>query len=170
MTADRLLRFYPRVWRERYGAEFLETVGSDTLSPQQVVDITMGAIDAWLSADVRRSTTQESLGTNAGGQVMLNTLKLACVGNRSQATVGNGLVAAAILIGAMAALVGTGLAARQLGYPVLGESITSLAFPVSMTLSMPFSFLKGQPWRAQAVVIGGTFLMLLTATYVATLI
>jgi hypothetical protein len=36
MTADRLIRFYPRAWRERYGAEFAETVGPQRLHPQQV--------------------------------------------------------------------------------------------------------------------------------------
>jgi hypothetical protein len=170
MTADRLIRFYPRAWRERYGAEFVETVGTGALNAQQVVNIAMGAIDAWLSADVRRSTGPESMGTNPGGQVMLNTLKVACVGTKSQATVANGLVAAGVLLAATVGLLAAGIAVGRLGHPVLGDSIKSLAFPVSLTLSMPFSVMKGQPWRAQAVVIGGTFFILLTATYVATLI
>ena len=53
---ERLLRLYPRAWRERYGEEFLATVGHGALHVQQVIDIVAGAIDAWLSADVRRAT------------------------------------------------------------------------------------------------------------------
>ena len=60
MTADRLIRLYPRAWRHRYGAEFLEMIGSDALHAQQVIDIAMGAVDAWLSADVRRSAASPS--------------------------------------------------------------------------------------------------------------
>ena len=49
-SAERLLRLYPRAWRERFGEEFLETAGPGKLRFQQVIDIVSGAIDAWLSA------------------------------------------------------------------------------------------------------------------------
>jgi len=30
----------------------------------------------------------------------------------------------------------------------------------SLTVSMPFTFLKGQPWRAQVAIVGGTLAIL----------
>ena len=45
MTAQQLVRLYPRAWRERYGDEFVETVGRKALNPQQVIDIIGGALD-----------------------------------------------------------------------------------------------------------------------------
>ncbi len=59
-TAEGLLRLYPRAWRDRYGEEFLATVGDDALHVQQMIDIVMGAIDAWLSLDVRRAASSYS--------------------------------------------------------------------------------------------------------------
>ena len=52
----------------------------------------------------------------------------------------------------------------------IGEVLKGLAFPVSMTVSMPFGITKGQPWRAQAVVLGGTLVFLILIGYVSTLI
>ena len=59
MTADRLRRLYPRAWRERYGEEFLATIGDGALRLQQIVDIVAGAIDAWVARDVRRQPPDE---------------------------------------------------------------------------------------------------------------
>ena len=38
MRPEALLRLYPRAWRERYGEEFLATIGPEALGPQQVID------------------------------------------------------------------------------------------------------------------------------------
>ena len=46
MTASQLLPLYPRAWRDRYGEEFLATVGNGALHVQPIVDIVAGAIDA----------------------------------------------------------------------------------------------------------------------------
>jgi hypothetical protein len=48
--------------------------------------------------------------------------------------------------------------------------LKAIAFPASMTLSMPFWLLKGQPWKAQAVLIGGTVGLLVAISYLATFI
>ena len=73
MRPETLLRLYPRAWRERYGEEFLATIGPEALGPQQVIDMVSGAIDAWLSADVRRATSQHSLAPTFGGSTMLKS-------------------------------------------------------------------------------------------------
>src|SRR4029450_3771169 len=56
MTAPQLRRLSPRAWQERYGEEFLATVGDGALRFQQVIDIVSGAIDARFSSDGRRGT------------------------------------------------------------------------------------------------------------------
>src|SRR5580765_5380298 len=99
MTADRLIRFYPPAWRERYGAEFVETVGSEPLSPQQILNIAMGAIDAWLSADVRRSATGVAAGTTSqGAGTMVTMPKALCNSSTTRMTTRDGIVSAAVLM------------------------------------------------------------------------
>jgi hypothetical protein len=170
MTADRLLRLYPRPWRERYGAEFLEMIGPRPLQPKQVLDISMGAIDAWLSPDVRRSATNASIATRNGGAAMLTRLKAACGTKQVRLTPWDIFLSATVVLGGSLVMLAAGIALNRSGYPLLGEALKSLAFPVSMTASMYFSYLKDQPRRAQAAVLGVTLLILVWATWLATLI
>lgn len=168
MTADRLLRLYPRAWRDRYGAEFLEMIGPRNLHPRQVLDISMGAIDAWLSSDVRRSAANGSLVTRDGGAAMLTRLKAACGTQQVPLTRRDVFLAATVVLVGTVVISGAGIALGRSGYPVLGDAVKSLAFPVSMTASMYFSYLKDQPKRAQAVVLGTSLLILVWATWLAT--
>lgn len=46
--ATRLLRLYPRAWRERYGEEFAALLGERPASPRDTFDIVLGALDAHL--------------------------------------------------------------------------------------------------------------------------
>jgi hypothetical protein len=165
MTADRLLRLYPRAWRERYGAEFLDTVGGAQLRPQQILDIVSGAIDAHLSSDVRRMSAASS---TPGGQHMLTALKAACGQTTVRMTRKDGVIGAGVMIGATFLLLAIGIWAHRSGYDAIGEMLKSIAFPVAMMASMPFWMLKGQPWRAQAVLVGGTTAMLVLIGYIAT--
>src|SRR4029453_7591889 len=95
MTASRLLRLYPRQWRKRYGEEFLATVGDGALRFQQVIDIVSGAIDAWFSSDVRRSTT----GSSQQGEATMTAFKAACGRTQVRMTTRDGLIGAAIMLG-----------------------------------------------------------------------
>lgn len=171
MTADRLVRLYPRAWRERYGAEFVETVGPEALSSQQVLNIAMGAIDAWLSADVRHSATGMAAGaTPGGGRTMMTMPKALCTTSKAPMTTRDGIVSAAVLMAGTFALISIGVAVKRSGSHDLGEAITGLAFPLSMAASMPFGIMKGQPWRAQAAVLGVTVAILIAAGYLSMLI
>lgn len=167
MTAAQLLRLYPRDWQERYGEEFLATVGDDALRFQQVIDIVSGAIDARFSSEVRRTLR----GSTSQGDVIMNrTLSALCHTRSLRMTTRDSVIGAVVMIGASLALAVLGIFAKRSGAPGLGEFLTSLAFPASLVVSMPFTFLKGQPWKAQAAICGGTLLILVAATYVATLI
>ncbi len=167
MTAAQLLRLYPREWQERYGEEFLATVGDEALRVQQVIDIVSGAIDAWFSSEVRRSAA----GTTSQGDVTMHeVLKAACGHGEVRYTTRDSLLGAAVLLVGTFVLMAIGIFASRSGWPVTGEALKSLAFPVSLAVSMPMTFLKGQPRKAQLVICGGTVLMLGGATYLATLI
>ena len=110
MTADRLLRLYPRAWRERYGEEFLEFVGPGRLRPQQVIDIVSGAVDAHLSREVRRSTAPEG-----GGAFMLTSLKAACARTGPRITTRDGVIGAAVMIVASLVFVALGTVLKRQG-------------------------------------------------------
>ena len=160
-TAGQLLRLYPPAWRARYGGEFLETAGSDRLSAQQIIDITMGAIDAWLSTDVRRAAAATS--ATSGGQSMLakTRSRLLCGDTRLRMTPKDGLVSAGVLLAVSFIMAFAGIWLRRSGFTTLGELSKSLSFPVSVLVSMPFGVMKGQPWRAQVFVLGITLAILI---------
>ena len=169
MTANRLLQLYPRAWRERYGEEFIDLVGPGDLRARQVLDISMGAIDAWLSGDVHRSATHTSITTSYGGGAMLATLKAAaCTGSTYQPSRRDIVMSTAVMIGGALAMSAAGLALNQFGYEGLGEAMLALAFPVPLTVSMYFSYLKNQPTRAKAAVLAITMLLMIGATFLAT--
>jgi hypothetical protein len=41
-----------------------------------------------------------------------------------------------------------------------------MALSVSVMLMLPFTFLKGQPWRAQVAIVGGTIAVLVVIALV----
>jgi hypothetical protein len=170
MTADRLIRFYPRAWRERYGAEFVETVGSGALNAQQVIDIAMGAVDAWLSADVRRSSAGVVAGAVPRGGQMTTMSKILCRDSKLRMTTRDGLLSAAAMLASTLVIMTVGVMLRRSGSHDLGDAVVSLAFPMSMLVSMPFGIMKGQPWKAQALVLGVTFAILMACGYLSLLI
>jgi hypothetical protein len=166
--ADRLLRLYPRAWRDRYGEDFLATVGDGTLGVQQVIDIVSGAADAWLSADVRGATRLGGVAQGEGGSLMVKTM--VCGRTATRYTTRDGAIGAAVMLLSSLLLTTLGVVLRRDGWLTTGEAMTSLAFPVSLTLSMPFWIMKGQPWKAQVAIVGGTLLILLASGYVAALL
>ena len=154
-----LLRLYPRAWRERYGEEFLATVGDGPVRLQQVIDIVAGAIDARLSADVRRTTMASRVAPTGGGSMWLKSL-MACEQQQMRYTRRDSLLGAGVMAGASLFLVVLGTTARRGGFPVAGEVLIDVAFPVSLMLSMPFWMMKGQPRKAQIAIVGGTLVIL----------
>jgi hypothetical protein len=174
MTATRLLRLYPPAWRARYGDEFLATAGEAPLSARNVFDIVMVAIDAWLSSDVRNATRAWSpaadsgrAAANGGGMPMLKTM-LQCGRTSSGVTPRDGLIGAGAMLAISFLFSGVGIVLRRSGWTVTGEFLKGLAFPASITLSMPWWLMKGTPKRAQAAILGFTMALLIAATFIAT--
>jgi hypothetical protein len=173
MTANGLLRLYPRAWQERYGGELLDTVGENRLTFQQVIDITMGAIDAWVSADVRRSTASGSApsdrsATPQKGRIAMFNARVLCRSSRTRVTVRDQITSAIVMLAATALLSAAGIWLNRSGYQDAGKAVKGVAFPLALMVSMPFGILKGQPWRAQAVLIGGTVLFLILIAVLST--
>ena len=163
MRIESLLRLYPRAWRDRYGEEFVAMLGPRSLNAQQVMDIVFGAVDAWLSADVRHAS--HALGSVPSGEHRM-TLRsmMVCDQSKLRMTTRDGLIGAAVMLAGSAAGSFLGMAARRAGWELTADVLLSLAFMGSLTLSMPFWLTKGQPWKAQIVLIGGllTFLTIIT--------
>jgi hypothetical protein len=62
--ARRLVRLYPRAWRDRYCEEFMALLGERPASVGDLFDVASGAVDAWLRpqvATVRRKVVGERL-------------------------------------------------------------------------------------------------------------
>ena len=165
MTARQLLRFYPRAWRERYGDEFLEIAGPAPITLQQTIDIVSGAIDAWLSADVRTATRAASTAGPGGSTMTVKTML--CRTDDVRYTSRDSLIGAAVMIGVTAALVALATALKYSGWEIASRVILEVAFFAAMAISLPFWLMKGQPWRAQTLVIGGTLLLLVAISWLA---
>jgi hypothetical protein len=161
MKAEQLLRLYPRAWRDRYAEEFLGVVGDQPLNLQQAIDIVSGAIDAWLSADVKRAAT------STGGTVTVRSI-FVCQGT-TRYTTRDSMIGASIMIAGTALLAALAIALRQSGWPTASAIVSNVAFLASLTLSMPFWLMKGQPWKAQLVIVGGTTTLLVLIAWLAQL-
>ena len=162
MTTHRLLRLYPRRWRERYGDELLELAGSRPLGIRQQFDLFLGAIDAHLAW----SPTGNSTNVKEEARVMAG-LRTVCATRGAKMTRRDGVTGAAIYLGVTVVMVVVGIWLRQNGMKSESEILLSLAFPVSMLCAMPVTFMKGQPLRVQAFVMGITLAILVLASYIA---
>lgn len=154
-----LLALYPPAWRERYGDELLAIVAHRSLRPWDVLDLVMGALDAWLSVDVRRAAGLSPVGPVEGGSMSIKAL-LTCDRNRSRVTPRDGLSGAGVMLAAALLLRTSSAAAVRDGWPAIGALLAGLVFPASFTVSMPFWLMKGQPWKAQTAIIGATLALL----------
>ena len=158
MTGDRLLRLYPRAWRERYGDEFLALVGDEPLSARHTIDILAGAIDARLSRTA--STPDQSSASPAGGNASMSALKAKLCEKEAAFTIRDSLLGAAIVIGVSIAAVLLSKALEGVGYDAAGEAITLFGASGGLLISMPFWLTKGQSTRVQAVIVGVPLVML----------
>lgn len=157
MRAASLLRLYPAAWRRRYGAEFLEMVGEAPLDPLQAIDIIRGALDAWLSADIRRGLAARAAAPATGGSNVRSSVD-ECAGRGHYRPL-DAFLGAALIVGGSAFFSLAGLMAHRAGHDGLRQFLGSLAFPASLMLSLPFWLMKGVPARVQALVIGITLVL-----------
>jgi hypothetical protein len=163
VASRRLLLLFPRAWRDRYGEEFLALLGEGSLSASEWIDVLRGAVDAWLSADVRDGLAVRRVATSGGRSMRLKSM-MACERRSVRVSIFDSLLGAGVMVGASFVLF---LLARRLGWPDGGKALAGLSFPLALTLSLPFWLTKGVPWKAQAAIIGGTITLLAAITCVS---
>jgi hypothetical protein len=165
MRADALLRLYPRAWRARYGDELLDLLGDQSLRPFQILDLVSGAIDAWLSADVRRASAAAAGSSRSNGGAMTMKSLIECERANPRVTTRDSLIGAGVMLAATAVFMFGGFAIRDAGWVETGNALTTLGSSAALTLSMPFWILKGQPWKAQAALVAGPLAILTLIAY-----
>jgi hypothetical protein len=157
MRAASLLRLYPPAWRARYGEEFLALAGDRRLSLLQTLDAVAGALDAWLTADVRRAAAAAT--EPKGGTHVLKSLSCS---TQPRVSTRDGLIGAAAMIGATLVFTAMGVAVDARGWDDVAQVIMGLSFPASLTVSMPFWLMPGVPRRAQWCIVGVVLAVLAT--------
>ena len=100
---------------------------------------------------------------------MLKSLMI-CESTKLRFRTRDSLLGAAAMIGGTLIFSLVGIVLQREGWLVTGEILKGLAFPGSLMLSMPFWLMKGQPWKAQAAIVGISLALLTAAGYLATLI
>jgi hypothetical protein len=75
-------------------------------------------------------------------------------------TVRDGLIGAGVMIGITLVFKILITVATKGDLVQIATTLKGLVFPVAFTLSMPFWLMKGQPWKAQVVIVGGTLILL----------
>lgn len=166
LKGSRLLRLYPRAWRERYGDELLEVIGDRPLSMQQAIDVVTGAVDAWLSPDVRRAVQANRRPHPSGGATMLKSLICADAGVRFSPR--DSAIGAGVMLAWSALFAVLMVAVSRQGFDTAATILLPIGFPGAVVVSMPFTYLKGQPLKAQAVVVGGLLAILAGIAYLTT--
>ena len=143
------------------------SVGDEALHLQQVIDIVAGAIDAWMSSEVRRAARRgaSSKQRRTGEAVLTAALQATCGTTKLRFTKRDSLIGAGVMLAITLAGAVLGGIARRNGGELAGQMLLTLAFPSSLMFAMPFTFMKGQPRRAQVVLIGGTIGLLMLIAY-----
>ena len=157
MRHEHLLRLYPPSWRARYGQEFLAIFEHRSPGIRDVIDILFGALDAWVSTDVQNVTVSGKAAAEGGWMTLKS--RIVCDRQMAAVTPRDALIGAAVML--VGSLVFKMLARASTAVsPAASHVLTDLAFLGPFTLSMPFWLMKGQPWKAQTLIVGGTLAIL----------
>ena len=102
---------------------------------------------------------------------MIHSLKSLCIHDKPAVlSKRDAWIGAGVMIAGSILLSGLGIAIDRAGFDTLADAVMAAAFPVSVLLTMPFTFVKGQPWKAQCVLIGIPLAIVIILTWVATYI
>jgi len=150
---SRLLRLYPRAWRDRYGDEFVELIREKPPTSLDTFDVMRGALDAWLHPQIVGQTPSRAPGgarlarlARAGaiaggglwiaGGLAMNSLPIDPDLGYKNSGMAVLVIVAAMVVTALAALATAGLPAvsRYAGIAalaiLLGAVLTAMPWPV----------------------------------------
>jgi hypothetical protein len=72
---------------------------------------------------------------------------------RSDLATRDALLGAGVTLAGAALFSALGIAAQRSGHELAGDQVLYAAFPASVLLSLPFTYLKGRPWPAQLLYV-----------------
>jgi hypothetical protein len=98
---------------------------------------------------------------------MIQQLRTNCVTSRRRYTTRDALISAGVMLLSTVLITAAGIWASRSGHADVGEVLKSIAFPLSLLLSMPLALLKHQSRFSQAIVLGPTVLFIVLAAYIA---
>jgi hypothetical protein len=78
---------------------------------------------------------------------------------RSELSTRDALLGAGVMLAGSALFSALGIAAQRGGLEPVGDQVLYAAFPVSVLLSLPFTYLKGRPWQAQLLYVAVPMLL-----------
>lgn len=148
-----LLRLYPRAWRERYGDELAEIVAARPASPQLVLDLLGGAIDAHLTPTTLARRLDGATTPTEGETDMVFRLKGCCA-------VANMTTRESLLSAGLSLLAGVGLAGYLMTGPSqFAEAVALSTFPAFLAAPTQWMMTRGHSRVARCVLICAPFLV-----------
>jgi hypothetical protein len=143
---SRLLGFYPPGWRERYGAEMQDLLSARPPTLADRVDLLLGAFDAWIHPQVRRTKTAVAE-RHSGSRAAAIPVILALLG-------GALFVASGLTLGTTPYFTAAGYKDSGLGVALLAAGMLLTSISVLLFAS------ETGPRRAARVMVGGALVTL----------
>jgi hypothetical protein len=142
-----LLRLYPAAWRERYGDEFVALLEKEGTSARVVLDVAVGALDAWMAPRFDASRQAMPAGP-IGPRILLRYPPTEYGWTRARAV---RMVIALLLGAALWAL--AGLAMDRWGEGAVLQVTQYSAFWIAWcVMSVPWDF-RDYPWRTRVAAV-----------------
>jgi cytochrome b6-f complex iron-sulfur subunit len=154
----RLLRLYPRAWRERYGPEMEALLAERPPGARDLLDICLAALDArvrpraWaLESKTQGQLLMQSAGSPTPAQpATLTTGRASQHPDNSRRFSRRIFLRNALLGGAIVATTGTGVAAVAFSWPnktgVFGKEVVVPSEAIPAVGAPPYKFLNGKFW------------------------
>jgi hypothetical protein len=127
-----LIRLYPERWRERYGEEFAALVASEPPRVRLVLDVLVGALDAWLAPQSHwaGAATRPSGGGGGGSVMRILTCRSSGLSPAEQVRGAVLLIAATVAISASYIAVN-----RMFGENLWLEALGIAVFPFALVIA-----------------------------------
>lgn len=151
-TARRLVRLYPGVWRERYEEEFVAMLEQSPASVKDILDVTLGALDARLRPQVvpegRMAVVERMRGSVLLGLWAWTFLVVAGVGfqkmteyedfvRAARDNVAVGVAFYAVVVGAVLALAAVVVGGAPIAFAALRKALTEGRRDVPLLFCVP---------------------------------
>jgi hypothetical protein len=148
-----LLKLYPPRWRRRYGEELTELLAAQPFSIGVAVDLTAGAIDAWLHPQLIVPAMPDVKGD---ASMIARIMRFECAGYGPDVTTSDKIKSATVNIGGTLVLALLWLWARwRFGRNDYLTALAPMAYLLPYLVSLHYTSLKRRSDRAQMILIVG---------------